>query len=111
VPMRLGAFHGATVSAVERAHRTGRAVTAVVNSRSRTHPARVVTPPLFATSQFLADGRSVVIADEYAGSVYRWDPRPDYAIEFACRLAGRDLTKAEWAEQFGDRTFHETCPT
>jgi WD40 repeat protein/DNA-binding SARP family transcriptional activator/energy-coupling factor transporter ATP-binding protein EcfA2 len=73
--------------------------------------ARVVTPPLFSVSQFLADGRSVLVADEYAGAVYRWDTRPDYAVEFACRLAGRDLTKAEWAEQFGNRTFQETCPS
>jgi len=73
--------------------------------------ARVVTPPLFSVSQFLADGRSVLVADEYEGAVYRWDARPDYAVEFACRLAGRDLTKAEWAEQFGDRTFQETCPS
>jgi len=36
--------------------------------------ARVVTPPLFSMSQFLADGRSVLVADEYAGAVYRWDP-------------------------------------
>ncbi len=53
----------------------------------------------------------MLVADEYEGAVYRWDTRPQYAVEFACRLAGRDLTKAEWAEQFGDRTFQETCPS
>ncbi len=73
--------------------------------------ARVVTPPLFAVSQFLADGQSVLIADEFEGAVYRWDTSPDYALEFACRLAGRDLTEGEWAEQFGDRPFQETCPS
>jgi WD40 repeat protein/DNA-binding SARP family transcriptional activator len=73
--------------------------------------ARVVTPTLFSVSQFLADGRSVLLADGNEGAVYRWDTSPDYAVEFACRLAGRDLTKAEWAEQFGNRTFQETCPS
>ena len=73
--------------------------------------ARVVTPPLFAGSQFDADADSVLVADWYEGAVYRWDTRPEYAVEFACRLAGRDITKAEWAEQFGDRPFQEACPS
>ncbi len=73
--------------------------------------ARVVTPTRLAVSEFLADERSVLIADPYAGSVHRWDTRMEYAVDFACRLAGRDLTKAEWAEQFGDRSFQETCPS
>ena len=73
--------------------------------------ARVVTPHLLSIAQFLDDGRSVLVADEYEGTVHRWDTRPDYAVEFACRLVGRDFTRAEWAEQFGDRTFQETCPS
>ena len=73
--------------------------------------ARVVTPALPAVSQFHSDGRSVMVADEYEGAVYRWDTRQEYATEFACRLAGRDITKAEWAEQFGDCAFQETCPS
>ena len=72
---------------------------------------RVVTPELFSVSQFLADGRSVLVVGEEHGSVHRWDTGLDYAVEFACQLAGRDLTKAEWAEQFGDREFQETCPS
>ena len=72
--------------------------------------ARVVTPDLHSSAQFLDDGRSVLIADGYEKSVHRWDTRPGYAVDFACRMAGRDLTKAEWAEQFGDRPFQETCP-
>jgi WD40 repeat protein len=72
--------------------------------------ARVVTPALLAVAQFLGDGQSVLIADAYERSVYRWDTRPGYAVDFACRVAGRDITQAEWAEQFGDRPFQETCP-
>ena len=35
------------------------------------------------------------------GPVQEWDTRVDNALEFACRVAGRDLTEAEWTEQFG----------
>ena len=51
-----------------------------------------------------------MVADEYQGAVYRWDTRPNYAVEFACRLAGRDITpETESAEQFGDRPFQGVC--
>jgi WD40 repeat protein/DNA-binding SARP family transcriptional activator len=72
--------------------------------------ARVATPGLLSVAQFLDDGRSVLIADGYEGSVYRWDTRPGYAVDFACHVAGRDITKAEWSAQFGDRPFQEVCP-
>jgi WD40 repeat protein len=71
--------------------------------------ARVVTPSFLSIAQF-ADGRSVVVADAFVGAVYRWDTRPEYAVEFACRLAGRDFTEEEWAEQFGDRPYQHVCP-
>ena len=73
--------------------------------------ARVVTPELFSVADFLADGHSVLIAASWEGGVYRWDTRLENAIDFACRLAGRDLTEAEWAEQFGNRPYRQTCPS
>jgi hypothetical protein len=41
---------------------------------------------------------------------YDLDLSSDSAIEFACRAVGRDLTREEWTEHFGDLPFHETCP-
>ena len=73
--------------------------------------ARVVTPDLFSVSEFHADGHSVLIAASWEGGVFRWDTRLEHAIDFACRLAGRDLTETEWAEQFGNRPYRETCPS
>ncbi len=73
--------------------------------------ARAAFHPLIAVSQFAADGRSVLVADAYQGSLHHWKTHPDHAIRFACQAAGRDLTKAEWAEQFGDRPYQETCPS
>ena len=86
------------------------ASTALWDAQTGRLVARVVTPSFLSTAQF-AEGGSVVVADGFVGAVYRWDTRPDYAVEFACRLAGRDLTQAEWADQFGDRNFQETCPS
>ncbi len=63
----------------------------------------------FASAVFGADEQTVVIATGNQG-VYLWNTRASYAIDFACRLAGRDLTQPEWAEAFGDRPYQETCP-
>jgi len=72
--------------------------------------ARIVAPTHFSVSEFASDGRTVVLADPYRGAVYRWDTRLDYALSVACRLAGRDLTRSEWTDQFGERPFRTTCP-
>ena len=60
------------------------------------------------TADFLPDGHTVAIA-AYDDGVYHWDTRLEHAIETACRMAGRDLTEAEWRESFGDRPFQKTC--
>jgi WD40 repeat protein len=44
------------------------------------------------------------------GVGYVWDPGPERAIEFACRAVGRDLTEAEWHNDFGDEPCRPTCP-
>ena len=47
---------------------------------------------------------------EFGGPVFEWDTRPDHAVEFACRVAARDFTEAEWADHFGDRPNQHICP-
>ncbi len=59
---------------------------------------------------FGADARSVMAVAEFGGPILRWDSRLEHALEFACRIAGRDFTEAEWATHFGDRPFRTTCP-
>jgi WD40 repeat protein len=61
-----------------------------------------------AEAEFASDGHTIVIASGY-GSVYLWDPSMSHARMFACRLAGRDFTRVEWEEAFGDRPYQETC--
>jgi len=71
--------------------------------------ARIVTPRRYNNAEFAADGGSVIIAPLSGGPVYRWDTRLEAAVAFACRVAGRELTHAEWAQQFGDRPYQEVC--
>ena len=40
----------------------------------------------------------VLIAPLQGGEVYRWDTRLEHAVEFACLVAGRDVTEAEWTD-------------
>jgi DNA-binding beta-propeller fold protein YncE len=43
------------------------------------------------------------------GSVVRWDLRPSSWVDAACRLAGRNLTEAEWRQHLGDQQYRKTC--
>lgn len=63
-----------------------------------------------ASGAFLPDGRTARFLDWFSGMAYDWDLSTDSAVEFACRAVGRDLTRAEWTEHFGDLPYRETCP-
>ena len=56
------------------------------------------------------DGETTVVTAVAAdGSIYRWDSNPDSWVEFACAVAGRNLTDAEWRDTFGHRPYRQTC--
>jgi WD40 repeat protein len=57
---------------------------------------------------FEPDGRTVSVAT-WDGDVYQLDTRVERWVEFACDVAGRNLTQAEWRDAFGDRPYRETC--
>ena len=65
---------------------------------------------LNASVGFDPDGNSVLVAYD-DGSVIEFATDPDVWIEHACQVAGRNLTETEWRDAFGDRPYHETCPT
>jgi hypothetical protein len=46
-----------------------------------------------------------------AGRVLVWDTRPEHALEFACRAAGRDLTADEWSTYLGTEPRFQVCPS
>ncbi len=70
----------------------------------------MTTPERVTLAGFGPDLESVLIAGEYGGPIFEWDTRPEHAAEFACRVAGRDFTEAEWADHFGDRPYQHICP-
>lgn len=63
-------------------------------------------PPTGA--QFIGDTHDVVIAS-HDGKVYRWEIDIERAIDFACQMAGRDLTE-EWAQFLPTQPYRVVCP-
>ena len=62
-----------------------------------------------AWADFMEDDRTVTLAAiDQTG--YLWDTRVERAIDFACQMAGREMSRTEWRETFGDRPFEGTCP-
>ena len=59
---------------------------------------------------FTPDGTILIPPWSVDPAVYMWDPSTQRALAFACRAAGRDLTREEWTEHFGDLPYRETCP-
>jgi WD40 repeat protein len=73
--------------------------------------ARVQIPQRPISAEFGAHPDTVMIATLTGGPIYTWDTSVDQALAFACRVADRDFTKAEWQDHFADRPYQETCPS
>ncbi|KAB7745695.1 hypothetical protein GA707_07275 [Nostocoides sp. F2B08] len=58
-----------------------------------------------------APGTSDVLIASLDGEVSVWDPRPEAAVAAACRIAGREMTDAEWSAYLPDRKPFDVCPT
>jgi WD40 repeat protein/DNA-binding SARP family transcriptional activator/energy-coupling factor transporter ATP-binding protein EcfA2 len=65
--------------------------------------------PIPAGAQFIGDSHDVAIAS-YDGKVYRWETDLDRALDFACQMAGRDLTEDEWAQFLPAQPYESVCP-
>ncbi len=57
-----------------------------------------------------APGTPNVLIATSTAAVSVWDPRPEAALDTACRVAGRDLTAEEWAKYLPGRTRQSVCP-
>jgi WD40 repeat protein len=57
------------------------------------------------TPAFTPDGGHLVAAYD-TGRAYLWDIRPASLAEHACQVAGRRLTRTEWAEFLPGRAYH-----
>jgi len=56
----------------------------------------------------LASGRFVASNSEAAGLTV-WDVSPEAWQASACQIAGRNFTRAEWAEYFPGEAYNKTC--
>ena len=65
--------------------------------------------PVPAGAQFIGDTHDVAIAS-HDGKVYRWETDLERAIDFACQMAGRNLTDEEWEQFLPAQPYQAVCP-
>jgi WD40 repeat protein len=65
-------------------------------------------PPDGLAARFTPDGRRLFTLGD-SGSMTRWEVSPDAWSRRACRVAGRDLTRAEWKELVPDQDYRPVC--
>ena len=70
------------------------------------HPPDAEVP---AAAGFIGDTHDVAIAS-YDGRVYTWETDVGRALDFACQMAGRDLTEDEWAQFLPAQPYRSVCP-
>ena len=68
----------------------------------------IPTGSVFETARFTPDGKHL-IGNGIFGSV-EWDVAPDSWQAKACLAAGRNLTRAEWAEHLPGESYRASCP-
>ena len=61
----------------------------------------------YRTNPFSPDGNRFVSSST---DTRLYHVRLEDLIVLACRTAGRNLTKTEWKQSFGDRPYRKTCP-
>jgi WD40 repeat protein len=65
------------------------------------------TFPAVFVAEFAPDGDLVIAHLE---DTVKWPMDPRTWMRFACQVAGRDLTPAEWSDVLPDRDYRRTCP-
>jgi WD40 repeat protein/class 3 adenylate cyclase/tRNA A-37 threonylcarbamoyl transferase component Bud32 len=77
--------------------------------RSRRSLGTLPGPLGFTAARFSRDARRLFVLRE-TGLALRWEVTPDAWSQHACRVAGRDLTRAEWADLVPDEDYRRVCP-
>ena len=63
----------------------------------------------WVSARFTPDGRRLFTLRD-TGVAQRWEVSPDAWSRHACRVAGRELTRAEWDELVPDQDYRGVCP-
>ncbi|HEY2877075.1 BTAD domain-containing putative transcriptional regulator [Nocardioides sp.] len=69
-----------------------------------------VTAPGGGIGTFRRDSSHITIVN-VEGRVFDWNPSRRYAVEYACRIAGRDMTADEWRTYVGSQPRFQVCPS
>jgi len=59
---------------------------------------------------FSPDGEWLASVSEERSSIVLWDLKAQSWADAVCQRAGRNFTRAEWAQYFPDESYTETCP-
>ena len=60
------------------------------------------------SARFSSDGRRLFVLHD-SGEAGRWEVNPDAWSQYACSVAGRELTEAEWEELVPDQDYQPVC--
>jgi WD40 repeat protein len=66
--------------------------------------------PVAASADFVGGLDAVTIAS-FDGRIFRWNTSVEHTLEYACQMAGRNLSQDEWQNNYGDRPYQQTCPS
>jgi WD40 repeat protein len=82
------------------------------NGRTLQHLGDSITAPGYLPNgaQPSLDGTALVSGSFGGGAALVWDLAPDRWEASACRIAGRNLTKAEWGQYLTGTAPHSLCP-
>jgi WD40 repeat protein/class 3 adenylate cyclase/tRNA A-37 threonylcarbamoyl transferase component Bud32 len=62
----------------------------------------------YVSARFATDGRQLFVLRD-SGDAERWEVDADAWSEHACRVAGRELTRAEWSEFVPEQDYRRVC--
>jgi WD40 repeat protein len=79
-----------------------------LDSRKRLGESFPIPQAAIPVAQFAGNGDLVIVNLADAAV---WPTDPDRWERFACRAAGRDMTKAEWNDILPDRPYQHVCPS
>ncbi|MGW1346670.1 nSTAND1 domain-containing NTPase [Kribbella sp. NPDC002412] len=66
--------------------------------------------PIPVAPVFAQGSNELISIPAYDGKTYYWDTLDVATLAWACVMAGRNLTTAEWSQAFPDRPYQKTCP-
>jgi WD40 repeat protein len=78
-----------------------------VESRKRIGNTFPVEPAVIPAAYFSSKGDVII---DYLAKATVWPTALRSWIGFACQVANRDLTRAEWHDVLGERPYHHVCP-